>query len=284
MSHRATTVADALAEARTQGLDRTDSLVLLGHVTGRARTWLLAHDDAELSAAQAASLTALCRRRAEGEPVAHLLGTREFHGLLLQVTPAVLVPRPDTETLVDWALELMAGELADRLRPAVLDLGTGSGAIALALKHRCAAAQVTALDASDAALAVARANGERLGLAVDWRLGDWWQAVPNEHFDLAVSNPPYIAEGDPHLAALRFEPLQALTPGGDGLAAFRHLCASASAHLRPGAWLLFEHGFDQAEAVRALLLSAGFEAVCSRRDLSGLSRCSGGRWRGAADE
>jgi release factor glutamine methyltransferase len=278
-----TTVGAALALARACGLDRTDSLLLLSHATRRPRTWLIAHDDATLTPGQATGHAALCQRRAAGEPVAYLLGEREFHGLLLQVTPAVLVPRPDTETLVDWALELLVGALADRSQPAVLDLGTGSGAIALALKHRHASARLTALDASEAALTVARANGERLGLAVDWRHSDWWQSVAGERFDLTVSNPPYIAEGDVHLAALRHEPINALTPGGDGLDAFRHICAGAGPHLRPGAWMLFEHGFDQAEAVRALLASAGFEAVCSRSDLSGLSRCSGGRWTGSPD-
>lgn len=278
-----TTVGSALDQARGHGLDRTDSLLLLSHATGRPRTWLIAHDDAALTPEQGAAHAALCRRRAAGEPVAYLLGEREFHGLLIQVTPAVLVPRPDTETLVDWALEILAGSLADRPQPAVLDLGTGSGAIALSLKHRHAAARVTAVDASEAALLVARGNGERLGLAVDWRRGDWWQPVVTERFDLTVSNPPYIPEGDKHLADLRHEPIDALTPGGDGLDAFRRICAGAGNHLRPGAWMLFEHGFDQAEVVRALLQSAGFVEVCSRSDLSGLSRCSGGRWIGGPD-
>ena len=269
------TPASALAQARAAGLDRVDAMALLAHVTGRPRAWLIAHDDAPLAAAQAQAFAALCQRRAAGEPVAYLVGEREFHGLLLQVTPDVLVPRPDTETLVDWGLAVLAGPLAHLAAPRVLDLGTGSGAIALALRHRHPTAQVTAVDASPAALAVAQANGQRLGLNVAWRQGSWWQPVAGQSFDLVLSNPPYIAEDDPHLAELRHEPLAALTPGGDGLSAFRHIVAGAAAGLAPAGWLLFEHGHDQASAVQGLLQAAGFVAVAQRLDLAGTVRCSG---------
>ena len=204
------TVAEALALARTHGLPRSDANVLLGALLGRSRTWLLTHDDAPLDAAQQARWQDWLARRADGVPVAYLTGQHEFHGLLLHVTPDVLDPRPDTETLVDWALALLA------TRPpgaAVVDLGTGSGAIALAIRHRQPDAVVSAVDLSPAALAVAQANGERLGLPVRWRLGAWFAPVASERFDLVVSNPPYIAEGDTHLPALRHEPTLALTSG-----------------------------------------------------------------------
>ncbi|NRF66657.1 peptide chain release factor N(5)-glutamine methyltransferase [Aquincola sp. S2] len=273
------TVRDALAAARAQGVDRLDAQLLLALHIGRPRAWLIAHDDERLSPEVAQRFIDDVQRRADSVPLAYLLGEREFHGLMLRVTPDVLDPRPDTETLVDWALELLAQPAAPAA-PEVVDLGTGSGAIALAIAHRHAAAQVTATDLSDAALAVARANGERLGLALQWARGSWWSAVPGRHFDLAVSNPPYIAGNDPHLAALQHEPLLALTPGGDGLDAIRAIVAGAPAALRPGAWLLIEHGWEQAEAVCTLLRDAGFEAVQTRADLAGRPRCSGG-WRSA---
>lgn len=273
-------VAQALAEARTTGLDRVDAFALLCHLLQRERGWLIAHDDALLDAPQVERWRQWCQRRAGGEPVAYLLGEREFHGLRLAVSPAVLIPRPDTELLVDWALALLAD--AGLATPRVLDLGTGSGAIALAVKHRHSAAQVTAVDASAAALAQARANGERLGLAVDWRLGDWWQGLAGRRFDLVLSNPPYIAQDDPHLRALTAEPLSALASGVDGLDDIRRLLQGAPAHLAPGAWLLLEHGHDQAAAVGALLCSHGLVDVQSRQDLAGHARCSGGRQRDTA--
>jgi release factor glutamine methyltransferase len=268
-------LAQALEQARAQGVDRLDAQRLAAHTVGRSRAWVIAHDDAELDESQTNSLHALLARRAAGEPLAYLLGEREFHGLTLRVTPDVLVPRPDTETLVDWALELLAPLPA----PRVLDLGTGSGAIALAVKHGCPRAQVHASDVSAAALAVAQANGDTLGLPVQWHLGTWWQAVPAGRFDLVLSNPPYVARGDPHLAALRHEPALALTPAGDrgdGLADIERIAASAQAHLTPGAWLLVEHGLDQAEAVRACLATAGLAGIVTRLDLAGRPRVSGG--------
>jgi len=272
------TISQALQAAHAQGLDRLDAQLLMGHVLGRARAWLIAHDGDPLPDAQAQSFAGLCARRAAGEPLAYLVGEREFHGLTLQVSPAVLVPRPDTETLVDWALEVLAGDLADRPAPSVVDLGTGSGAIALAVAHRHAAARVEAVDTSLAALEVARANGQRLGLPVVWHLGSWFEPLAGRRFDLVLSNPPYIAADDPHLAALRHEPTQALTPGGDGLDSLRWLAAEAPVHLQPGGWLLLEHGWDQADPVAAMLRDAGFVAVSHRRDLAGHRRCTGARW------
>jgi release factor glutamine methyltransferase len=196
------------------------------------------------------------------------------------VTPAVLDPRPDTETLVDWALERLQAYQAAQSGPApqVLDLGTGSGAIALALKHRCPAAQVTAVDLSLDAVALARQNGEQLQLAIDWHCGSWFEALSaGRRFELIVSNPPYIRDDDPHLPALRHEPRLALTSGADGLDAIRHIVREAPAWLAPGGWLLLEHGFDQAEAVAALLHAAGFQAIDHRFDLAGHCRCTGAR-------
>jgi release factor glutamine methyltransferase len=267
------TVGAALAQARALGLERLDAQLLLSHTLQQARAWLIAHDDAALTLAQQQDFAAACRRRADGEPMAYLLGEREFHGLMLQVGPAVLVPRPDTETLVDWALEL----LSEIETPRVADLGTGSGAIALALKHQYPVAQVCAVELSAAALEVARANATRLGLELEFVQGSWWQPLQGRHFHLVVSNPPYIAGNDPHLDALRHEPALALTPGGDGLAALAHIVRRAQAHLHASGWLLLEHGYDQQEAVQQLLTEAGFEAVSTRADLAGRPRCSGGR-------
>ena len=270
-------VAEALARAGIDGIDRLDAQLLLAHALGRTRTWLFAHDDALLDAVQTQRFTDHLARRAAGEPVAYLLGEKEFHGLTLQVDGRVLVPRPDTEVLVDWALELL-GRGALPALPRVVDLGTGSGAIALAVKRGQPAATVTATDRSGSALAVARANARRLGLAVTFVQGSWWEAVPGQRFDLILANPPYIAAGDRHLPALVHEPLEALTPGGDGLDALRDIVAGAAPHAETGAWLLLEHGHDQAEAVQALLRGAALEAVDTRLDLAGRPRCTGGRF------
>lgn len=281
MSLATRTVAEALAAARAAGLDRLDAQLLLAHHLRQDRAWLLAHDSDPLAPEVLSRFDADVRQRADGMPLAYLTGVREFHGLPLQVSPAVLDPRPDTETLVDWALELLSHDGEEQ--PAVVDLGTGSGAVALAIAHRCPRARVTATDLSTDALAVARANASRLKLAVEFAAGSWWSAVPGQRFSLAVSNPPYIAGDDPHLDALHHEPLLALTPGGDGLDAIRAIVAGAGDALRPGAWLLIEHGWDQAEAVHALLQAAGFEDVQSRHDLAGHARCSGGRRPAALD-
>jgi release factor glutamine methyltransferase len=274
------TVAQALHDARSLGIDRLDAHMVLAWILGRPRSWLVAHDDAALDRAQADTLRAAFARRAAGEPLAYVIGTKEFHGLTLQVDRAVLVPRPDTELLVDWALELLAGPLAARPRPRVADLGTGSGAIALAVKQAHPAASLVATDASAAALDVARANAARLGLELAFASGSWWGALRAQHFDLVLSNPPYIAEGDPHLPALRHEPISALTSGGDGLDALREIIAGAGERLESGGWLLLEHGHDQGAAVRERLETAGFEAVTTRRDLAGVERCTGGRQPG----
>lgn len=277
MSDAPATVGQALVRARAMGLDRLDAQWLLGHQLQRDRAWLIAHDDADLDAADATAFAQACQRRADGEPLAYLTGERGFHGLRLQVTPDVLVPRPDTETLVDWALDLLR-TWPPKPPPRVLDLGTGSGAIALAVAHSHPAATLTATDLSPAALAVARANAQHLALTVEFAAGTWWQALPEDaRFDLVLSNPPYIAGDDPHLPALRHEPTLALTPGGDGLGALRQIVAGAPAHLSPGGWLLLEHGWDQADAVAAWLRSAGFTQVATRFDLEGRPRCTGGR-------
>ncbi len=273
------TVAALLGAARGLGVDRLDAQLLLGHVLGRTRSWLLAHDDDELAPPAWEAAHELLQRRAAGEPLAYLVGEREFHGLTLKVTPDVLVPRPDTETLVEWALQLLnpGGPLGDVAVPRVLDLGTGSGAIALAIKHACPRAEVSALDASPAALEVARGNARRLSLDVAFFASDWWAAAGERRWHLAVSNPPYIAGDDPHLPALRHEPLQALTPGGDGLVAIDRLVAGAPARLEDGGWLLIEHGYDQGEAVRLRLRARGFDAVATQRDIEQRERCTGGR-------
>ena len=270
------TLQQALTTALAQGLARIDAQMLLLHTLGRStgdRAWLITHDTDTLPPAAQERFTALCQRRQAGEPVAYLTGTKAFYGLELQVDARVLDPRPDTETLVDWALEVLKGHPAPRL----LDLGTGSGAIALALQHQRPDASVLAVDASEEALALARANATRLGLAVQFRHGQWMEGLEGV-FDAIVSNPPYIPAADPHLAALTHEPLQALASGADGLEDLRTLIAQAPAHLKPGGWLLLEHGWDQADAVSALLRSAGLEQVQGRKDLAGIVRCSGGRW------
>lgn len=267
---------DALAQAQRQGLDRLDAQMLLLLAMGRGlndRAWLLTHDTNRLPGDAAVRFENLVRRRLTGEPVAYLAGEKAFFGLDLRVDARVLVPRPDTETLVEWALGALPATSAR-----LLDLGTGSGAIALAVKHRRPDVVVTATDASADALAVACANAKRLGLAVDFCPGHWLQAVPGRRFDVIASNPPYIAEGDEHLAALGHEPIGALTAGPDGLDDIRTIVVQSPSALVPGGWLLLEHGHDQAAPVRALLRQHGFERVGSRTDLSGIERCSGGIW------
>jgi len=270
-------IQKALAAACSAlGLERLDAQLLLLHVLGRPqhdRAWLLAHDGDALDPEAEMRYIKLTRLRAAGTPLAYLTGVREFYGLELRVDARVLDPRPDTETLVDWALEY----IKDITSPRVIDLGTGSGAIALAIKHARPDAQVGAVDASVDALAVARDNAQHLGLEVHFQQGNWLDGV-EQRFDLIVSNPPYIAEDDPHLEQLGHEPHLALTSGPDGLDAIRTIISQAPARLWPGSWLLFEHGWDQAAAVRALLVRAGFMNVQSRKDLAGIERCSGGRW------
>lgn len=267
------TVAQALAQARAAGLDRLDAQLLLGHLLGRDRAWLLAHDDAALGEDTLPRWAEWLRRRAAGEPLAYLVGEKEFHGLRLAVTPDVLVPRPDTETLVDWALELLPPDQART----VVDLGTGSGAIALAIQAARPRALVTATDVSAGALAVATGNAASLQRQVAFLQGSWWAPLAGRRFDLVVSNPPYIRLDDPHLVDLSHEPQHALTSGRDGLDAIRLIVSGASLHLAEAGWLLLEHGWDQAAAVAELLRAAGFRDVGHRQDLGGHLRCTGGR-------
>ena len=276
----------ALADAQSLGLERLDAQLLLLHALGKTgdpsagRAWLLAHDSDELSEEISQQFRALSMRRAAGEPLAYIVGCKEFFGLALQVDARVLVPRPDTETLVQWSLDLL--QLPGMApAPRILDLGTGSGAIALALAHHLQATDrqgcVVAVDASADALDVARANARQLGLQVQFIQSHWLQEVSGQ-FHLIASNPPYIANADPHLAALRHEPLQALTAGADGLDDIRQIIEQSPVQLLPGGWLLLEHGYDQASSVRALLARRGFLQLQSRRDLAGIERCSGGQW------
>lgn len=267
-------VRAALAEARRRGVASLDAQLMLGRLLRRTRTQLIAADDALLDGALGARWSTWLDRRAGGEPLAYLLGEKEFHGLTLEVTPDVLVPRPETELLVDWAAELLP-TFDDA--SAVADLGTGSGAIALAIKHAHPRARVTATDASQAALSVARRNGERLSLAIEWIAASWWQGLEGRQFDLVVANPPYVREADPALAALRHEPLSALASGPDGLDALRAIVAGIGRALRPGGWLVTEHGFDQADAVQALMATAGLERIEHRPDLAGHPRATGAR-------
>jgi len=268
------TLHEALAAAAQLGLERLDAQLLLLQVLGRPpadRAWLLAHDGDTLDGAQQQQFTMMCGRRKAGEPLAYIAGRKEFFGLDLMVDPRVLVPRPDTETLVEWALEV----LAPAASPRVADLGTGSGAIALAIKRRRPDAQVLATDRSDDALEVARANARALGLDLEFRRARWLDDMA-DRFDLIVSNPPYIAANDPHLPALSHEPANALVAGPQGLDDLGVIAAQAPARLRPNGWLLLEHGYDQAAAVRQLLENEGFSQVSSRHDLAGVERCSGG--------
>jgi release factor glutamine methyltransferase len=278
MSASLLTLNDALRQSQAWGLDRLDAQMLLLRALGRDandRAWLLAHDGDALPDDAAAHWQADVKRRLTGEPLAYIAGEKAFFGLSLRVDSRVLVPRPDTETLVQWALDLLPPSAATAR---LLDLGTGSGAIALAVKSRRPGVAVSASDVSTEALSVAQSNARRLNLAVQFHTGHWLEAVAGQCFDIIVSNPPYIAEGDPHLTALGHEPISALTAGIDGLDDVRQLVADAPSHLSPGGWLLLEHGHDQAETVRELLVRRGFAAVSSRTDLAGIERCSGGQW------
>lgn len=264
-------VREALAQC---GLVPVDAQVLLAHVVERDRSWIVAHRDDELSKAHADAFFALAKRRREGEPVAYLTGVKEFWGLPLRVTPAVLVPRPETETLVELALESIPRDAHAR----VLDLATGSGAVALAIARERPRASVIATDISREALDVARGNAARLALAnVDFVESDWWSAVEGR-YDAIVSNPPYVAAGDPHLAGdVRFEPRGALVPPGDAQAALRAIVTRAPEFLVPRGVLAVEHGYDQSDAVQTLMRAAGFDAISVRRDLAGIPRVVGGR-------
>ena len=254
-------------------LDALENRILLCHALALTRVGLITQSERTITAEEAAALSALVARRQHGEPIAYIVGKREFFGLDFAVNDAVLIPRPDTELIVELAIE--------RLPPQghALDMGTGSGAIAVALAYSRPDAHVTALDVSAAALDVAAANAGSHGANVRFIQSDWFAALHGERFDLIASNPPYIAAGDAHLALgdLRFEPVGALTDHADGLAALKTIITGAARHLHPSAWLLLEHGYDQAAAVRDLLTINGYSDVQSWRDLPGIERVSGGR-------
>jgi release factor glutamine methyltransferase len=263
---------DALAGC---GLEPREARLLLAEATGLSEASVLAHAERDVAPQAGAIFSDWAARRRAGEPIAYLLGRREFYGLPLAVTPQVLIPRPETELLVERALALLAG--TDHA--SVADLGTGSGAVALAIKHHLPRARVVATEASAAALEVARRNAARLALVLELREGRWFEPLGGERFDLVLSNPPYVAEGDPHLAQgdLRFEPREALEAGPAGLDALSAIAAGAAVHLRPDGWLLLEHGQGQDAAVHELLAHAGFEAIRSWPDLAGIARVTGGK-------
>jgi release factor glutamine methyltransferase len=271
-----THVRALLSDAAHRLGDRADAEILLSHALGKPRSWLIAHADDVLDASDVAAFQTLLKRRAQGEPVAYITGHRGFWTLELEVTPATLIPRPETELLVELALARLPADG----HPRAADLGTGSGAVALAIARECPRAQVIATDASAGALAVAVRNaaGHHLG-NVQFIEGSWFQPLAGQRFDLVVSNPPYIEADDPHLRQgdLRFEPASALASGRDGLDDIRQIVAGAPAHLVPGGWLLLEHGWEQGAAMRALLEAAGLREVFTAQDLEGRDRVSGGR-------
>lgn len=259
-------VREAIAAS---GIDAREARLLLAEACGFSQASLVASPEQEIPFEVENVFFELTKKRQSGEPVAYILGRKEFYGLDLSVNPSVLIPRPETELLVDLALE--------RNPPSVLDLGTGSGAIALAIKHERPECRVVAVDADLSALSTAKRNAAKLNLEVDFRHGRWFKPVAGERFELIVSNPPYVAEGDPHLPALRHEPPSALLAGRDGLDCIRDILQGAAAHLQPGGWLLMEHGAGQDEAVRALLQKAGYASVSSWPDLAGILRVTGGK-------
>lgn len=275
-------IAAALAAARDELSGQMeagrDAEILLGHAAGISRSQLLAYPERLLTLEQYGVFRNMLGRRRNGEPVAYLTGCREFWSLPLKVTPATLVPRPETELLVEQALMLLPP--GDEL--AVLDLGTGCGAIALAIAGERSHCRVTGSDVCEDALRVARENQDRLALEnIGWAQGSWYQAVAQRKFDLIVSNPPYVADGDPHLAQgdLPHEPALALASGKDGLNAIREIIDGAPSHLNKSGWLLLEHGFDQQKPVLQLLIAAGFDKVCGHKDLAGIPRVVSGRIR-----
>lgn len=266
------TLGAAQAWARGR-IDRLDARLLLQYATGCTHADLLARPEMPVIGPAAVQFAEWVERRAAGEPLAYLVGEAEFRGRVFQVSPDVLIPRPETEVLIELALDRLQGLKA----PSLLDLGTGSGIVAVTLALACPSASVTAVDLSPAALGVARNNAGRLGARVEFVESDWFSALGERRFDLVVGNPPYVAAGDPHLAlnGLPFEPQMALTDGKDGLDCLRRIVADAPAHLAPGGWLLLEHGYDQGAACRNLLTAAGFKAAFTHPDLAGIDRVSG---------
>jgi release factor glutamine methyltransferase len=265
---------------KASDLPAIEAQMLLEHATGWGRTALISYPEREVAAQQALAAQSLFARRRFGEPVAYLTGSREFYGLMFEVSPAVLIPRPETELLVDLTL----ARLKKNPAASVLDLGTGSGAVAVTIAKLCDTAQVTGVEQSQAALSIARKNAETIiqkefNNQLQLILGDWYQPVGRAKFDIIVSNPPYIAEADAHVSQgdLRHEPIQALTAGSDGLDAIRKIIDGAPAHLHRGGWLLIEHGYDQEQACAALLKQAGFNPIFCEKDLAGIPRVSGGQ-------
>lgn len=271
------TISRHLLHAYAHGLARADAQLLMLHVCERAlddRAWLIAHDGDALNVAQNAAFEQAIARRVAGEPVAYITGRKAFYGLDLHITRDVLDPRDDTETLVDWVLEIIPQDTPWH----IADLGTGSGAIALAIQSQRPHACLLATDASPSALAVAAGNAQRLKLPVQFLQGreaDWFAPLHHQRLHLIASNPPYIADSDPHLHKLTHEPQMALTSGSDGLHAIRSIIARAAEHLHDGGWLVLEHGHDQAECVRTLLAEQRFNSISTRRDLAGVERCTG---------
>lgn len=268
------TISAALAAARHK-IGASEARLLLRHLLGCSAAHVEAHREDELDAAVEENFRACVERRWQGEPIAYLTQTREFYGRPFAVAPAVLIPRSETELMVDTVL----GKFERNSTLRILDLGTGSGCLAVTLALELPQAEVTAVEFSRDALVIAAGNAKRLGARVRLLASDWFSAIANERFDLIVANPPYIAAGDPHLdqGDLRFEPLCALTSGRDGLDAIRHIAETAQAHLTSGGWLLFEHGYDQGDQVRALLKANRYCAIEQQRDIAGIVRVSGGR-------
>jgi release factor glutamine methyltransferase len=260
------TVAEAL---RSSGLDPREARLLLAAAAAVSQTTIVAYPERALAPEVFDSYQKLIARRKAGEPVAYILGRQEFYGLELNVGPGALIPRPESELIVDLALQLSFSS--------VVDLGTGSGAIAIAIKHERPGARVVATDFSAAALAVARRNAEKHGLQIDFRQGSWLEPLAGERFNLIVANPPYVAAGDHHLMQLGFEPEEALVGGVDGLDGIREIAAAAPAHLLPGGWLLVEHGMGQEPAVREVLDRAGLEDIANWPDLARIPRVTGGK-------
>lgn len=282
MTERAAAGIGEAWRAASRRIDRLDARLLVEHVVGCTHADLIARPETPLSAEQSAALDALVARRAAGEPLAYLTGSAMFHDFEFHVSPAVLIPRPETELLVELGAKFATERARTCPAPRIVDLGTGSGIVAITLARLCPQAAVSAVDVSPEALAVAAANSARLAPAVRLLAGDWYAPLAGERFDLIVSNPPYVVSGDPHLAlnGLPFEPQGALTDGvagGDGLACIRAIVSGASAHLAAGGWLLIEHGYDQAAGVQALLRAENFSDVQSWQDLAGIDRVSGGR-------
>lgn len=269
------TAGEAL-EAAEQRIDALDARVLLCHAIGRNAAYLIAHPEVQLMPGERSTYEAMVDRRAHGEPVAYLTGEREFYGRPFKVSPAVLIPRSETELLVDLALERIPQDGPAR----VIDLGTGSGCVAISLASERLHSKFLALDQSLEALAVARRNAVAAQVGnVAFLQSDWFSALRREHFDVIVANPPYVARGDRHLTEgdVRFEPRSALDGGSDGLDAIRHIVSHAQEHLAPGGWLIFEHGHDQGERARLLLHAKGYEEIFTAHDLAGIDRVSAGR-------